>query len=70
MPNVYNVKNFGAKGNGITDDTTAIQAAVKAAKAIEGIVFYPAGMYLIRSLPSGVCHLGDGAIILSEFNHA
>ena len=40
----YNVKEYGATGDGSTDDSTAIQAATTAAvNAGGGIVFFPAG---------------------------
>jgi parallel beta-helix repeat protein len=43
-----NVKNFGAKGDGVTDDYLAINQAVKfAADNGGGVVFYPKGTYLI-----------------------
>ena len=52
MPNrlddVYNVKDFGAVGNGIHDDVPNIQAAI-AASANGGIVFFPPGVYRIGS---------------------
>lgn len=38
---VYNVKAYGAVGDGSTDDTAAIQAAITAAKVTGGIVFFP-----------------------------
>ena len=47
---VFNVKNFGATGNGTTDDTAAIQATINACIAAGGgIIFCPAGTYLISS---------------------
>jgi len=47
-PFLYNVTDFGAKGDGVTDDTAAFQAALDAAGAARGgIVFAPAGRYLI-----------------------
>jgi len=48
---VYNVKSatYGAVGNGTTDDTSAIQAAITAAQAVGGIVFFPKGDYKITS---------------------
>jgi|GEM_PF-6115246 len=47
---VRNVKSFGAKGNGATDDATPIREAIKAvAEAGGGTVFFPAGNYRIAS---------------------
>lgn len=49
---VYNVQDatYGAKGDGITDDTAAIQAAIAAASAAGGgIVFFPTGTYKITA---------------------
>lgn len=43
-----NVRDYGAKGDGITDDSTAIQAAITAAGA-GGHVRLPAGRYLCNS---------------------
>lgn len=41
--NIFNVKTFGAVGNGVTNDLTAIRAAVAAAAAAGGgIVYFPA----------------------------
>jgi hypothetical protein len=54
------VKTYGAVGDGITDDTTAIQNAVNS----ENIVFFPAGTYLVSnpiSIPSNRTLFGEGA---------
>ncbi|CAO2187805.1 unnamed protein product [Urochloa humidicola] len=47
--NVFNVKNYGSKGNGIVDDTKPLMSAWKAACAAVGAVtlVVPAGTYYI-----------------------
>jgi parallel beta-helix repeat protein len=46
----YNVKQYGAKGNGVTDDTAAIQAAISAANtAGGGWVYFPVGIFIISA---------------------
>ncbi|MDO8588951.1 MAG: glycosyl hydrolase family 28-related protein [Armatimonadota bacterium] len=54
---VFNVKSFGAKADGNTDDTAAFQAAIDAAGKLGGKVFLPAGRYMTRGtfkVPPGV----------------
>lgn len=56
-----NVKAFGATGNGTTDDTKAIQAALNAAP-LGGVVYLPAGTYGISApltIPPQVTLLGS-----------
>jgi hypothetical protein len=49
----YNVANYGAKGDGVTDDAAAIQAAVNAASAAGGgTVYLPAGTYRLYAARS------------------
>ena len=45
----YNVKDYGAKGDGTTDDTAAIQAAVGAAGA-NSTLYFPAATYKTTGL--------------------
>jgi hypothetical protein len=59
----YNVKDYGATGNGTTDDNPAIQSAIDAAKAAGGgVVFLPPGTYSITgiSIPPRVELMGAG----------
>jgi hypothetical protein len=44
----FNVRSYGAVGNGIADDTVAIQAAITAANGQP--VIFPAGTYLFSSI--------------------
>lgn len=44
-----NVADFGAKGDGVTDDTAAIQAAIDSAEN-GGVIQIPRGTYMVRGL--------------------
>jgi len=62
-----NVKDFGATGDGVTDDSAAIQAALD----LKGQVYIPAGTYIINTtlrIKSNTKLYGDGteATILKE----
>ncbi|MDD5463500.1 MAG: right-handed parallel beta-helix repeat-containing protein [Methylococcales bacterium] len=46
---VVNVRDKGASGNGVTDDTMAIQNAINQVGGTGGTVFVPAGTYLVTS---------------------
>lgn len=48
----FNVKDYGAKGDGVTNDQTAIQAAIQAAfDAGGGNVYFPNGIYIVSGAP-------------------
>lgn len=70
----YDVKDFGAKGDGVTKDTMAIQAAIDAAtSAGGGTVEVTAGTYLTGSifLKDNVdFHIGAGAEVLASPDRA
>lgn len=60
LQDYVSVKDFGAVGNGVADDTAAIQAALNANLA----VYIPAGTYKVSSqlsLQSGSVLFGDGS---------
>jgi len=65
----YNVRDFGAKGDGKTEDTPAINRAIEtAAAAGGGTVHVPAGTYLsftIRLKSHVALYLDQGATILA-----
>lgn len=51
MPQYFNVRAYGAVGNGSTDDTTAIQSALTACRiAGGGTVYVPEGVYLVSNI--------------------
>ena len=62
----FNVKAYGAKGDGVTDDTTAIQAAINAATS-GGTIFFPPGLYIhsatLSPIGSDTRFLGSGATL-------
>lgn len=52
---MFNVIDYGAKGDGVTDDTTAIKQALAKVPAAGGTVMIPAGRYKVTStlIPKG-----------------
>ncbi len=62
---VFNVMNFGAKGDGSTDDTAAVKAALAQARnSGGGTVYLPAGNYLVSgklSIPANTTVAGDSS---------
>jgi len=59
---VLNVRDFGARGDGITDDTAAIQAALNAYPNGKRIIYLPNGTYLVSgtlSWPAGTPGTGN-----------
>lgn len=62
----FNVKapSYGAVGNGVADDSSAIQAALNAAAAAGGVVLLPPGTFRIGAtlvIPQNVSLLGSGS---------
>lgn len=69
---VHNVKDYGATGDGSTDDTAAVQSAVSAAIAAGGgEVFFPSGVYMVDPLECNGSNLhinGTGAASIIRMN--
>ncbi len=69
----FDVKDYGATGNGSTDDRAAIQSAIDAAQtAGGGTVFFPTGIYHISSglnITHSAMHLlGENAYIIVTYS--
>ncbi|AUR88638.1 pectate lyase superfamily protein [Vibrio phage 1.172.O._10N.261.52.F5] len=60
---VVNVKDFGAVGDGVTDDTLAIQFALDSLPELGGL-YFPSGDYMVSTMltcdTNGVMIYGDG----------
>lgn len=62
LRDVVSVLDFGAVGNGVANDTAAINAALASVNS-GGAVYFPAGVYRVTALlaiPGGVIVYGDG----------
>lgn len=61
---VFNVRDFGAVGNGVADDTAAFARAIASMPAIGATLYIPAGTYRtniqVPGMPKRVHILGDG----------
>lgn len=61
-----NVLDFGAVGDGVTDDAPAVQLAIDSAVSGNGIIYFPAGTYLLNASVGpavetfGLHYMGDG----------
>lgn len=56
------VKDFGAVGDGVADDTAAVQAAIAFFATTRGTVYFPSGVYLVSAtinVPAGIRLLGE-----------
>ena len=70
---VLNVRDYGALGNSTHDDTNMIQAAINAAAINGGVVFFPAGKYVLTSSlilkrNVGLAGSGETATLLYQSN--
>ncbi len=63
---IVNVEHFGAKGDGSTDDTDAIQSAYTYAVGIGGTLYLPAGTYIIGKTAGTGLHIENGVSIIGE----
>lgn len=66
-----NVKDFGAVGNGSTDDAAAFQNAITAVATTGQALYVPAGTYVINGVLSTTGHLnmfGDGEKSVLDFS--
>ena len=77
-PGIYNVKDFGAVGDGVADDTLAIKSALAfIATRNGGILNFPEGDYVVGAmasnraiaLPSGVTIQGIGSLQSNTFSN-
>lgn len=62
---IYDVRYYGAKGDGVTNDQTAIENALIAAATTNGVVHVPEGVYLHDSvlvIPDSVTLMGFGEL--------
>lgn len=73
LAQTVSVMDFGAVGDGVTDDTATIQAAVDAVAATGGSIYFPAGTYLIKDpgiaiTTSNIRLYGDGwnSVLLTD----
>lgn len=75
----FNVKHYGAKGDGVTNDTTAIQLAMAAIQVTGlyrgGVLYFPRGVYkitdqLVFNSASGTVSSGHNVIVRGDGPYA
>lgn len=73
MRDIVSVKDFGAKGDGVTDDTLAIQAAIDSFTTGNGAVFFPVGSYRVTNtitVSKNRIHLRGSGSLASQIIYA
>lgn len=71
LGDIVNVKDFGAKGDGVTNDTNAFNAAIAYMQELGSNVclFIPPGDYLVTTLPNVPCY-GPGSIKYNSYTYS
>jgi hypothetical protein len=76
LNDILSVVDFGAKGDGVTDDAAAVQAALDAVEPLGGTLVFPPGRYLLGSqvtlnrtfaTGSGGTFIGERNILISGY---
>ena len=68
---VFNVRRFGARGDGVTDDTTDVNAAAAAAEG--GVLYFPNGTYKVTdhiSIPSDCTVVMAAGAVVKQYTEA
>ena len=72
---VFNIRDFGAVGDGSTDDTPAVLTAISECSINGGVLYIPSGAFVIRSSlifktdrPFTMTGDGMSSVLLWEFN--
>ena len=72
LKDVVSVKDFGAVGDGVTDDRLAIEAAINTAAVSGGTVFFPKGTYgigrYISCIASNIKLVGDNGALIKQLS--
>lgn len=59
---IFNVKDYGAKGDGVSDDTSVLNAVFSVAANLSSIVYVPFGVYVITD----TIHIPLGSRIIGQ----
>jgi len=69
LGDIVSVKDYGAVGNGVADDTAAFQACATYLKSVGGTMYIPRGIYLLTAPIDFTCNVGvtnRGIAVLGE----
>jgi hypothetical protein len=66
LKDTVSVKDFGAVGDGVADDTAAIQVAIDAAISASFTLYFPAGIYACNSSLTAVIPVGKALALVGS----